>query len=240
MASSDRSAAPAPATAPAGLLYEWRTYAPVPGGAGDLVRRLRRSQEAVATAGLLRPLGLWVEEIGSPGLVCSLWSFPGLEAREQALAAGEFLSEEGSGRVLDHVESVLWRITAYSPEPAVLAPVIELRTYDAAPGRLQALHDRFATFTVAAFARHGFENCGYWTEYFGRSGRLVYIVGFSSLEHRERAWRAFGQDPAWPAAREQSERDGPLIARHGARILRSARRRRPAPSTLEEIQNDAI
>jgi NIPSNAP protein len=239
MASSDRFAA----TAPAVRLFEWRTYVPAPGGAGDLVRRLRRSQEAVATAGLLRPLGLWIEEIGSPGLVSSLWSFPGLEAREQALASGEFQGEEGSGQVLDHVESVLWRTTGYSPEPAVLAPVIEVRTYDAMPGRLQAVHDRFATFTVAAFARHGFENCGYWTEYFGRSGRLVYIVGFSSLEHRERAWRAFGQDPAWHAARQESERDGPLIERHGARILRSARRQRPAPPTRQETQearSDAI
>ena len=125
---------------------------------------------------------MWIEEIGSPGLVSSLWSFPDLEAREQAIAAGELQSGKEDGHVLDHVESVLWRVTGYSPEPAVLAPVIELRTYDAAPGRLAALHERFAAFTVDAFARHGFENCGYWTEYFGRSGRLVYIVGFSSLE----------------------------------------------------------
>jgi NIPSNAP len=230
MATSDRSAVTEPGL---GSLYEWRTYVPAPGRATDLVRRLRRSQEAIATAGL-RPLGLWVEELGSPGLVSSLWSFPGLEGREAALGAAEFHDQDGNEAVLDHVESALWRQTGYSPEPAVLAPVIELRTYDATPGRLQAVHERFATFTVEAFARHGFENCGYWTEYFGHSGRLIYIVGFSSLEHRERAWRAFGQDPAWQAARRESERDGPLIARHGARILRSVVRREPAASTTRQ------
>jgi hypothetical protein len=236
MASSDRDAGLALGEV---LLFEWRTYVPAPGQTTALIRQLRISRESVVAAGL-RSLGLWMEELGSPGLVSSLWSFPSLEARELALAPADFHHREGDAAVLDHVESALWRPTGYSPEPAVLSPVIELRTYDATPGRLQALHDRFATFTIEAFSRHGFENCGYWTEYFGHSERLIYIVGFSSLEHRERAWRSFGQDPAWHTARRESERDGPLIARHGARILRSAGRREPAPPTRQETQNHAI
>jgi hypothetical protein len=224
MASYDRGAGPAPED---GRLFEWRTHVPAPGQAAALIRRLRRAQERWDAAGLAT-LGIWVEDIGSPGMVSSLWSYSSLAAREMALA--QLDAEAGAERAgdlaeLDHVESSLWRPTGYSPEPRVAAPLIELRTYDAMPGRLAALHERFATFTVAAFDRHGFENCGYWTEYFGHSDRLVYMVGFASLEHRERAWLAFGQDPAWQAAREESERAGPLIARHSARILRSVGRR---------------
>jgi NIPSNAP len=210
----------------AGRLFEWRTHVPAPGQATAVVRSLRRSQERWDAAGLAT-LGIWVEEFGSPGLVSSLWSYASLEARETALGAlaGEARSEDaGAATVLDHVESSLWRPTRYSPEPRVTAPLIELRMYDATPGRLAAVHERFETFTLAAFARHGFENCGYWTEYFGHSERLVYMVGFASLQHRERAWLAFGRDPAWQAAREESERAGPLIARHSARILRSVGR----------------
>jgi hypothetical protein len=209
-----------------GRLFEWRTHIPAPGQAAALVRSLRRSQERWDAAGLTT-LGIWVEELGSPGLVSSLWSYASLEARETALAAldAEARTEPaGDLAGLDHVESSLWRPTRYSPEARAAAPLIELRMYDATPGRLAALHDRFATFTVEAFARHGFENCGYWTEYFGHSERLVYMVGFASLEHRERAWLAFGRDPAWQAARKESERAGPLIARHSARILRAVGR----------------
>jgi hypothetical protein len=208
-------------------LFEWRTHVPAPGQAAPLIRSLRRGQERWNAAGLTT-LGIWVEDLGSPGMVSSLWSYASLEARETALA--ELAAEAGAVpagdlAVVDHVESSLWRPTHYSPAPRVAAPLIELRMYDATPGRLAALHERFATFTVEAFDRHGFENCGYWTEYFGHSERLVYMVGFASLEHRERAWLAFGQDPGWQAAREKSERAGPLIARHSARILRSVGRR---------------
>jgi hypothetical protein len=224
---------------PRDRLYEWRTYVPAPGQAAALIRRLRDAHgELAGTA--VSPLGLWAEELGTPGLVSALWSYQDLEARGPALAAEEDLHQGGNVALLDHVESALWRVTGYSPEPAVTAPVIELRTYDALPGRLGILHNRFATFTIGAFARHGFENCGYWTERFGRSGRLVYIVGFESLEHRDRAWRAFGRDPDWQAARVASEQDGPLITRHEARILRSAGRRLAVSPTQQETQQHAI
>ncbi len=113
MASYNRGAGP-PASG-SGQLFEWRTYVPLPGQATALVLGLRRSQEAIAAAGL-NPLGLWVEELGSPGLVCSLWSFATLEARNLALAAGAHPDQAGNVAVLDHVESSLCRppLSAFS------------------------------------------------------------------------------------------------------------------------------
>ncbi len=41
--------------------------------------------------------------------------------------------------------------------------VFELRTYTAAPGRLERLNARFADHTIPLFERHGMTNIGYFT-----------------------------------------------------------------------------
>ena len=40
--------------------------------------------------------------------------------------------------------------------------VFELRTYTTKPGRLDALHARFANHTIALLERHGMTNIGYF------------------------------------------------------------------------------
>ena len=68
---------------PRDRLYEWRTYVPAPGQAATLIRRLREAHgELAGTA--VSPLGLWAEELGTPGLVSALWSYQDLEARGPA------------------------------------------------------------------------------------------------------------------------------------------------------------
>ncbi len=96
----------------------------------------------------------------------------------------------------------------------------EIRIYDAAPGKLPALNDRFANVTLALFEKHGIKSIGYWTDVIGISGRLTYIVAFEDLGHRERAWAAFGADPERARAFAETEKDGPLVARVENRIMR--------------------
>ena len=60
----------------------------------------------------------------------------------------------------------------------------------------------------------------YWTEVFGTSNRLVYMLGYPSLGDRERSWAAFQADPDWQRARAESERNGTLVAKTYTRILR--------------------
>ncbi|MGE4095778.1 MAG: NIPSNAP family protein, partial [Candidatus Binatia bacterium] len=61
---------------------------------------------------------------------------------------------------------------------------------------------------------------GYWTEVFGTSNRLVYMLGYPSLGDREKSWAAFQADPAWQQARAASEQNGPLVAKVSSCILR--------------------
>jgi hypothetical protein len=69
------------------------------------------------------------------------------------------------------------------------------------PGKLPDLHNRFANHTLRLFERHGITNLGYWTEVFGTSNRLVYMLGYPSLGDREKSWAAFQADPDWQWAR---------------------------------------
>jgi hypothetical protein len=89
----------------------------------------------------------------------------------------------------------------------------ELRIYHCMPGKLPALLTRFETATVALFAKHGIEQVGFWTVAIGEStADLYYILKWDSLDDREKKFGAFAADPAWIAARANSEEGGPLVA----------------------------
>jgi hypothetical protein len=92
----------------------------------------------------------------------------------------------------------------------------ELRVYECAPGRLNALHQRFRTVTTRKFTEHGITVIGYWTDKYGESHRLTYIVRWESEAERDKKWGAFQGDPEWQAARaasEAPENGGPIVAR---------------------------
>ncbi len=92
--------------------------------------------------------------------------------------------------------------------------LFELRTYHAAPGKLDALQARFANHTLSLFAKHGLTVVGFWVarDANGQPGDdLVYILAFQDSEAREQAWEAFRADPDWVKARADSEADGPLV-----------------------------
>jgi hypothetical protein len=100
------------------------------------------------------------------------------------------------------------------------AMIYELRIYEAMPGKLPALHARFANHTLRLFERHGISPVGFWTTYIGPSTTtLTYILAWSDLAERERRWDAFMADPEWIAARADSEREGPLLQRIQNQIL---------------------
>ena len=88
------------------------------------------------------------------------------------------------------------------------------------PGKLPALHDRFANHTMQLFKKHGIDNVAYWTEDVGTSNRLVYMLGYPDLGAREKGWTAFQADPAWQQARAESEKNGPLVRVSRHAILR--------------------
>lgn len=109
-----------------------------------------------------------------------------------------------------------------APAPAQQAPldprtaVYELRTYHAAPGKLEALNARFRNHTMKLFEKHGMRNVAYWNEQptaQAPEGRLIYVLAHRSREAAGASWKAFGSDPAWRAVVATSEADGKLVAR---------------------------
>ncbi|MER8654546.1 NIPSNAP family protein [Mesorhizobium sp. M0847] len=98
--------------------------------------------------------------------------------------------------------------------------IYELRIYDCVPGQLPALLRRFNDHTLALWDRHGIRQAGFFTTVVGESSnRLTYFIAWESLAEREVKWKAFITDPAWLEARDESERDGPILANISSQFL---------------------
>jgi len=118
-----------------------------------------------------------------------------------------------------------------APTPPTIAPspslvkdsrCFEIRTYIAAPGKLEELHARFRNHTMKLFKKHGMEIVGFWgptDKEKGSENTLVYVLAFPSREARDKAFRAFGADPEWQKARAESEKNGRLAEKVESVIL---------------------
>jgi hypothetical protein len=94
--------------------------------------------------------------------------------------------------------------------------VFELRTYHAAPGKLEALHARFRDHTSDLFQKHGMTIVGFWVPTDADKGAgetLIYMLAFPDRAAATAAWRAFASDPDWVKVKADSERDGPLTTK---------------------------
>lgn len=99
--------------------------------------------------------------------------------------------------------------------------IYELRTYTVMPGRLADLNKRFAEITLGYFAKYGITVVGFWTnDLGGSSDQLIYMLGYDSLADREQKWAAFARDADRIAAFAETEKNGPLVKRLTAQILR--------------------
>jgi len=118
-----------------------------------------------------------------------------------------------------------------TPAPPTVAPspslvkdsrCFEIRTYIAAPGKLEELHARFRNHTMKLFKKHGMEVVGFWgptDKEKGSENTLVYVMAFPSREARDKAWQAFRADPEWQKARGESEKNGSLTDKIESVIL---------------------
>jgi hypothetical protein len=98
--------------------------------------------------------------------------------------------------------------------------IYELRVYRCLPNRMPALLKRFESATLRIWEKHGIRQAGFWTTMIGESNQeLTYLLAWESLAERERKWAAFLADPDWIAAREETEKDGPIVANVANSIL---------------------
>jgi NIPSNAP len=106
-----------------------------------------------------------------------------------------------------------------TPSQAADTKCYELRTYTAAPGKLDALLQRFRNHTVALFAKHGMTNLGYWVPADNPDRKLIYLLSFPDRSARDASFKAFGSDPDWKAAQKASELDGKLVDKLESQFL---------------------
>jgi hypothetical protein len=95
------------------------------------------------------------------------------------------------------------------------ARVFELRTYTAAPGKLEELHARFRAHTMRIFERHGMTNIGYWTPQDSplAASTIIYVLSHESRDAAKKSWAAFGADPEWQRVKAASEAQGPIVSK---------------------------
>jgi hypothetical protein len=107
-----------------------------------------------------------------------------------------------------------------TPKPAGKdTRVFELRTYYAAPGKLDALHARFRNHTLKLFEKHKMTNVGYWVPLNNPENKLIYLLAFPNVAAQQASWKAFLADPVWQKAQKESEAGGKLVARIESLLL---------------------
>lgn len=90
--------------------------------------------------------------------------------------------------------------------------VYEIRHYIPAPGKSEALAVRFRDHTFALLDKLGYKVVEAWEAADG-NGELWYLMEWDSHEQMRDAWERFKTDPDWLRIKEQTERDGPLVAK---------------------------
>ena len=210
------------------MLYELRLYDATPGNLPGVNDRFGNHVVGFFKKYGIGILGFWTEEIGTSNRLTFILSYDDMGDRERKWR--EFASDpdwrkvqaetEAGGPLAATVQNTFMRLTSYSPEPKISSNLQELRIYDAVPGKLQALHDRFANHTTGFFKKYDIDVIGYWTDEIGVSNRLTYLVGHESLAKREENWRAFSADQDWHKVVAESHRDGVLVRQSRNIILR--------------------
>ncbi len=100
-------------------------------------------------------------------------------------------------------------VSAAEKEP----PVYELRTYYAAPGRLDDVNARFRDHALALFEKHGLKSLGYWMPIDNQENVLVYMLAFPSQKAREKAWKEFFADPEWQKVQKETDANGKIVTK---------------------------
>ena len=216
--------------------YELRVYYAAPGKLDELNTRFRDHTCKLFEKHGIVNLGYWAPIDNPENKLIYILAYPSREARETSwkkfMADPDwqtaYKASEVNGKLVTKFESTFLAATDYSPEikPTTSAEprVFELRTYTATPGKLDDLNSRFRDHTVKLFEKHGMTNFGYWTpmdKAQGADNTLIYILAHKSKEAAAASFKAFGQDPAWVAARKASEdkAGGSLTVKDGVKSV---------------------
>jgi len=220
-------------------IYEMRTYHTPPGKLQELHARFRNHTVKLFEKHGMINIGYWVpmdKDKGADNTLIYILAYPSREAREKSWKA--FMADpdwqaaakasEVNGKLVEKVDSIFLKETDYSPMPSPSSAqdprCFELRTYTAAPGKLDALNARFRDHTLKLFEKHGMANIGYWVPMDiaqGAENTLIYILAHKSREAAAESFKAFGADPDWVKAKKDSEEKagGSLTVQNGVKSV---------------------
>jgi len=214
--------------------FELRTYYAAAGKLDALQARFRDHTMKIFEKHGMENIGYWLPLTNTENKLIYLLAFPSREAREKSWK--EFLADpawqevakatEKDGRLVSKADSVVLSATDFSPvvKPGASGSpqLFELRTYKAAPGKLDALLARFRDHTVELFAKHGMKQFGYWVPAEKKDGAedtLIYILEHKNQAACENSFKAFRADPEWVKVKADSEKDGSLTVKDGVQSL---------------------
>ena len=104
--------------------------------------------------------------------------------------------------------------TGTAAAPSASGKYFEMRIYTAAEGKMDALHARFRDHTLKLFKKHGIESVAYWTAVDEKNtGKLYFVIAYPDKASRDTLWNAFGKDPEWVKAKDESEKNGKLVSK---------------------------
>jgi hypothetical protein len=202
-----------------------RVYYAAPGKLDDLHARFRNHTTKLFEKHGMTNVGYWVPLDNPDNKLIYVLSYSNREAREKAWK--DFMADpnwqkaqkasEVNGKLVDKVDKYFMKTTDYSPKIKTGKDknqrTFELRTYTAAPGKLNDLHARFRNHTMKLFSKHGMNHIGYWEvipESSTTPNTLVYILAHNSKEAGEQSFKTFREDPKWIEAKKASEVNGSL------------------------------
>lgn len=223
------AAVPVPSDA---RVYEMRIYYSPDGKFETLQGRFREHTTRLFTKHGIENIGYWTPVENPERKLIYVLAYPSRDAREKSWK--EFFADpdwqaaakesEKNGRIVSKVESYFLQLTDYSPVPKLevdpAGRVFELRTYTAAPGKLADLNKRFRDHTVKLFEGHGMKNIAYWNlmpDQKEADAKLIYILAHKSQDAAKKSFDEFRKDPAWIAAKAESEKGGPLTVDGGVK-----------------------
>jgi hypothetical protein len=215
-------------------VYEMRVYYAPPGKLNDLHARFRDHTMKLFEKHGMTNVAYFVPEGENPeNKLVYFLSYPNREAREKSWKA--FMADpdwqkawkdsEKNGPILigNRIESIFLTTTDYSPKPKIEKKggrVFEMRTYTTPEGKLENLNARFRNHTLKLFEKHGMENVIYWTmtpDQKDAKTKLIYLLAHKDRDAAKKSFDEFRQDPAWIAAKGESEKDGSLTVQGGVK-----------------------
>ena len=222
------------------MLYELRRYDVVAGKLPALLERFGTFTVEKWKQHGFRLVGFWTPLLGEKSnQVVYMWAWESVEERTQKMTpwradperAKKWAESEKDGPLVKRVYNQLMEPTAYSqldkgerygPDATSRSPYLfELREYQAMPGKIANVTDRFGGFTCDAFKKHGFRQVGYWLNRIGGNDhQLTYMLAWESLDERVNRFDTFAKDPDRARVFGESEKNGPIVEQVTTTILR--------------------